>query len=104
MPDQAICETCGATGTIGEGIRTLNELGVGPGHQAHAIHLCEDCLERKDTRSWELTDALGRRLYETLEAQTEAPARRYSYLLEPGERIHLVRLRPDWVQRHALEA
>lgn len=95
------CETCGATGQIGDGIHKLAGLGFGPGQDDRAIHLCDGCLERRETDAWPLSGPDGQRLYEALQDKTQAPSRRYSYLLEPDENIHLVRLRPDWVDRHA---
>lgn len=99
------CATCGTHGTLGESIRELEELGFGPDVDGSTIRLCRACLDLRDTKAWDLDDSEGRRLFEALQKQTPSqPHGRYSYLVEPDEDIHLVRLRTDWVQDHAAPA
>lgn len=97
----ATCATCHATGDVGDELHELTEVGGEGPSDARTIHLCEDCLDRRETSQWPLAGEAGQRLYEALDSQPHAPRERYSYLLEPDQRLHLVRLRPDWVQQHA---
>lgn len=98
---QATCATCHATGDVGDQLHELTEVGAGTPEGARTIHLCEDCLDRRETGHWSLAGAEGQRLYEALHSEPHAPRERYSYLVEPDQRLHLVRLRPDWLHQHA---
>lgn len=101
MPRAAICDTCGARSTQGGRVRRLNELGFGPENERKAIHLCTECLEERQARYWNMTDEAGQRLRDALHQRYRVSGQRYSYLMEPDEAIHLVRLQPDWVDQQA---
>lgn len=69
------------------------------------LDVCEDCLSRRDTRRWDAEGAEGRRLLEALAGGDHAhPQGRYSYLVDPREAVHLVRLEHRWLDRHAAHA
>lgn len=99
MPEAAICGTCGDSAQI----RRLNELGFGPENEHKAIYMCDDCLEQREAKSWHIDEATGQRVYEALHGRHQASHQRYSYLLEGAERIHLMRLQPDWVDQQAAD-
>lgn len=101
MPQAAICDTCGARSTQGGRVRRLNELGFGPENEAKAIHLCEDCLEEREARTWRIDNDTGQRLREALHQRHQVSRRRYSYLQEGEEAIRLMRLQPEWVDQQA---
>ncbi len=96
----ARCLTCGKRGRLGTEIRTLNEVAFGDGE----IRICQECLDLRETKRWNATGSQGRQLLDELPDKSQFAHRRYSYLVEPEQDIHLVRLRQDWVQEHVSEA
>lgn len=93
------CATCGAN----DELMSLSELGFGPEHGPRALLMCPSCLERRQAASWPATSEEGQGILDAL-AQRENPLEeRYTYLGEE-QAVHLVRLRPGWVDRHAAEA
>lgn len=103
----ARCATCGTEGSLDDEIRELHGLGLGldADERARAVHLCRDCLERRDTKHWSLDGDEGQRLFDALaDREPGGRAGRYSYLFEPGEELHLVRLRATWVADHGIPA
>lgn len=103
MPPAAVCAACGARSTRGGRVRRLNELGFGLENERKAIHLCQDCLHRRTERQWTLEDDDGRRVYDALHGDPNGTRQRYSYFLEEDDRIHLLRLRPEWVDENAAD-
>jgi hypothetical protein len=102
MPQAAICDTCGARSTRGGRVHRLNELGLGPENETKAIHLCEDCLEERQARTWRLSDDTAQRLRQALQERRRV-AHSYTYLQDGEEAIRLMRLQPDWVDRQAVD-
>lgn len=103
MPPAAVCDACGARSTHGGRVRRLNELGFGPENAHKAIHLCHECLERREARRWTLENDTGQRVYDALNDRVQTTGQRYSYLIEEDDRIHLMRLQPDWVDENAAD-
>lgn len=103
MPPAAICDACGARSTAGGRIRRLSELGFGPENEGRAIHLCEECLDQREERTWQIDEDDGQRIYEALHERHQVSGKRYSYLMQGAERIHLVRLQPEWVDQQAAD-
>jgi hypothetical protein len=103
MPPAAVCDACGARSTRGGRVRRFNELGLGAENRRKAIHLCEECLHRRQERRWHLDHEMGQRVFEALRGRTSAASQRYSYLIEADDRIHLMRLQPSWVDDHAAD-
>lgn len=101
MPRAAICDTCGARSTQGGRVRRLNELGFGPENEAKAIHLCDDCLEEREARTWPMDNDTGQRLRSALHERHQVSRERYSYFQEGEDAIRLMRLQPDWVDHQA---
>lgn len=97
------CRTCGQEGSLEGEIHRLAEPG-GSEDASTAIHLCTDCLDRREAERWSPEDNDGARLLDALDTNEPAADRRYSYLVEPEESIRLVRLRRDWVQENAATA
>lgn len=101
MTPHATCQTCGARPATDAPLLRLTTTTDAPAERA--LTLCEDCLERRETEAWPLDGGEGKRLREALADLDDRPAERYSYLLGDAE-VHLVRLRPDWVDQHAAPA
>lgn len=82
-----------------------DELHVLKGLDAHSrtlsagVHLCDDCLAERETRSWPVKDPMTNRLVDALEDRDEPKQGRYSFLAEGTDAVHLVRLRDGWVER-----
>lgn len=96
MAEQAACAACGREGTLGSEVRTLSDVGAGEGR----LHLCQGCLMKRAAKVWHANGSEGQRLQEALETRSRDASERFSYLEEPGQRIHLTRLNPDWIQEH----
>lgn len=92
----ARCLTCGRQGSLGTEIRELSEIAFGEGQ----IRICVDCLNQRETKRWNAQAPQGEQLLAELPSKSRFVQRRYSYLVEPEEDIHLVRLHQDWVQDH----
>lgn len=82
-------------------MRRLNELGFGPENEAKAIHLCEDCLDEREARTWPMDNDTGQRLRSALHERRQVSNERYSYFQEGEETIRLMRLQPEWVDQQA---
>ncbi len=93
MPTPAPCQACHAQPDD----EPVNLEPPRPG--AGTLTLCGECFARRQARVWDLDTREGRRLRRELDASTTGP-RRFSYLLEDQRYLHLVRLNPDWVERH----
>lgn len=96
MAEDAICATCGTEGTLGQSVRRLT-LPDPTAEETDALHLCQSCLSTRSTKVWHAQGEQGKRLRDSLESHTPGSGDRYSYLEEPGQRLHLMRLRPGWV-------
>lgn len=73
-------------------------------HAPQQVHLCERCLDVRDTQRWSADGEEGQRLRAALTGHThDHPQGRYTYLLDEEEDIHLVRLARDWLTTHAAE-
>lgn len=77
---------------------------AGHGASAPALHLCASCLAEREARVWPRSSDDGRRLSRALDERSAAPGQRFTYFYGDDEAIHLVRLRPAWVERHAAHA
>lgn len=99
MSEDATCAACGTEGTLGRAVRFLSTPG-GSDEPDEALHLCEGCLSKRSAKTWHSDGSQGAQIKEELDGPTSGPRDRYSYLEEPGQRIHLMRLRPDWVDAH----
>lgn len=84
-----------------------DDLHVLKGLDAHSrtlpsgVHICDDCLTVRQTRTWEGRDAMHKRLVDALEDRDEPKHGRYAFLAEGHDSVHLVRLRDGWVERAA---
>lgn len=94
----ATCITCGASTEL---VR-LNERGFGPAHQGLTVTLCQGCLEEREARAWEPDTKEAQSLLEALEARRAPPLERFTYLEDPEGTVHLLRLRPDFVDDRAV--
>lgn len=95
-------ERCAICGTGDSEIRTLTELGFGPKEDGGRLHLCDDCLETRKAKRWDPGRQMTARVLSVLQgAETQHPQGRYSYLRDPEEGVHLVRLQNDWARSHA---
>lgn len=65
------------------------------------VRLCSDCLDQRETRSWQARDPGMQRLVEALEDRDEPKHGRYAFLAEGSDAVHLLRLRDGWVERAA---
>lgn len=101
MSSQATCQACGARPATDAPLLRLTTTTDAPAERA--LTLCEACLDRRETEVWPRDGADGKRLCEALEDLDGEPTERYTYLLGDAE-VHLVRLRPDWVDQHAAPA
>lgn len=96
------CATCGGTESQGKKIETFAELGFGPNEDGARLHLCTGCLDRRKAKRWEPGRQMTSRVLSVLEgADKHHPQGRYSYLRDPDEGVHLVRLQNDWARSHA---
>lgn len=96
------CLTCGASASEGKQIRAFAELGFGPDHDGGQLHLCSDCLEVREAKRWSPNRQMTSRVRSVLGgAEMLHPQGRYSYLQDPDEAIHLVRLENEWARSHA---
>lgn len=93
---QAHCEICERTDSPGNPLTGLNELEAEHGGTPEAFFLCQNCLSRREVASWPLRGPRGERVYDALEHHTDVLHPRFTYLSD-SRRIHLVRLRPQWV-------
>lgn len=96
MSGNATCAACGTEGTRGGTIRFLADPGSGEDPE-DILHLCEGCLADRSAKIWHTQEKKGRQLQEELDSHTSGTSGRYSFLEEPGQRIHLLRLRPGWI-------
>lgn len=96
------CATCGGTPSEGKQIQTLSELGFGPEDDGARLHLCSDCLETRNAKRWEPGRQMTGRVLSVLEGTAiQRPQGRYSYLKDPDEGVHLLRLQDEWTRSHA---
>lgn len=96
------CATCGGTESQGKRIERFAELGFGPEEDGARLHLCTDCLEVRNAKRWEPDHQMTKRVLSVLEGtEIQHPQGRYSYLRDPDEGVHLVRLQTDWARSHA---
>lgn len=93
------CQICGTESQT----RTM-EMACGPGKR-RTLSVCPGCLSQRDTRQWNTDGGEGRRLLDALTSREhEHPQGRYTYLLDPDDAVHLVRLQHDWMDQHAASA
>ena len=97
------CAICGESPTNSNPLRHLVELRSRPADDMREIVLCADCTRRREVRSWSTVGPRGQVLETALESHPDSSAKRFSYL-EDEQRIHLLRLRPDWVGNRAADA
>lgn len=96
------CITCGGTTSEGKRIEAFAELGFGPEEDGARLHLCTECLDRRKAKRWEPGRQMTGRVLSVLKgAEKEHPQGRYSYLRDPDEGVHLVRLQNEWARSHA---
>lgn len=96
------CSLCGGTSGEGHEIQPFAELGFGPEEDGARLHLCTDCLERRNAKRWEPGRQMTTRVLSVLEGTAKQhPQGRYSYLRDPERGVHLVRLQNDWARSHA---
>lgn len=94
------CAICGSEGTKTNKIRSYSEVRQNPDGFHDEIRLCESCVKTREVASWSVKTDPGRRLHGELDLQMETPGGRYTYL-DDDRRLHLLRLRTNWVSRHA---
>lgn len=92
------CITCGAP----SGLVTLRERGFGPTHDGLTVTLCQGCLEEREARAWPPEDDATLSLLEALEARHAPPLDRFTYLEDDRGALHLLRLRPSFVDDEAV--
>lgn len=96
------CSLCGGTAAEAEGIEAFTEIGFGPDEDGGHLHLCRECLDRRKAKRWEPGRQMTARVLSVLEGtEKQHPQGRYSYLRDPDEGVHLVRLENEWARRHA---
>ncbi|MDX1610805.1 MAG: hypothetical protein R3185_00450 [Candidatus Thermoplasmatota archaeon] len=98
------CAACGVPQPSSRPLVPLAELGPQPEHEAPEVHLCLNCLERREAASWNRHEPEGQAIFEALAGKPIRASSRYTYMIEPDHRIHLLRLRPAWIQRHDTHA
>ncbi|MGQ0536538.1 MAG: hypothetical protein ACT4PT_10750 [Methanobacteriota archaeon] len=97
-------ETCAACGVEGEsekagtGVRSVAR--VGPGAVLDEVALCEWCLQRRSAKAWIRASPLGSRVLAALGRREDPVAGRYAYVTDDRD-VRLMRLRTDWMHRHA---
>ncbi len=92
------CITCGASSEL---VR-LDERGFGPAHEGLTVALCRGCLEAREARSWEPGDEGTQTLLDALEPRHAPPLARFTYLEDREGAVHLLRLRPGFVDDRAV--
>lgn len=92
------CITCGA----GTALVRLDERGFGPAHQGLTVTLCRGCLDEREARAWEPGTEEAQSLLEALEARRAPPLERFTYLEDTEGTVHLLRLRPGFVDDRAV--
>lgn len=103
MGKQASCQACGTEGTLGQAVRTLTHVDADTGGGSQPIHLCQGCLMRRAAKVWHAQGSEGERLQSALAENPRPSSSRFSYLEEPGQRIHLLRLRSEWLDEQSRE-
>lgn len=99
MSETLNCQICGAS----KRVRTMQAACSGDLDRSLAV--CESCLDRRAAKRWDASGREGRRLVDALASRRhEHPQGRYSYLVEPGEEVSLVRLQHGWLQANAARA
>lgn len=100
---QAHCEICDRSNAAGNPLVGLNEWDAEHGGNPEAFFLCRDCLSRREVASWAISAPQGERIQGALEHHSDVLHPRFTYLSD-AKRIHLVRLRPQWVHERILAA
>ncbi|MDX1610804.1 MAG: hypothetical protein R3185_00445 [Candidatus Thermoplasmatota archaeon] len=80
----------------------LTELGFGPSHTGLSIQLCQSCLDRREAASWPARSSENQAIQDALNERHAPPQDRYTYLSDQEGVLHLLRLRPQWVDQHAI--
>lgn len=93
------CEICGEADSKTNPVHAFAELGFGDAHPGH-IALCRSCVQRRELLAWPSNLHEGRRLEHALLERPEPLRGRYAYLGD-AKGIHLMRLRPEWVEAHS---
>jgi len=87
------CVVCGHTPVATDAVVRLVTPDGG-----HVLHLCEECLERREVAHW--TGVIGGEEVERALRRRRSPER-FTYLHDETGDVHLVRLRDAWVRGHA---
>jgi len=97
------CEICEKTGSPGNPLIGLKELEAEHGGTPESFYLCQDCMQQREVASWPLRGPRAERVQNALERHADALHPRFTYLSD-ARRIHLLRLRPQWVHERLLAA
>lgn len=98
-PTEPRCEVCGT----GSDLAVLSRPGERGerGERAGSLRICRPCLAVREAASWPSNSPDGRRIAAALTDPAGPSGARFSYLRDEDEVVHLLRLRPGWVDRHA---
>lgn len=94
----ARCDVCKRTVDAGS-LHDLSGLDIPRRAMPKALHVCESCIEVRESRAWSDGDPETSELLEALRDRTEPKRGRYSFLADEDDNVHLLRLREEWVER-----
>lgn len=95
------CDACGALDLPQDEVVHLTRPGRATIRAAGELNLCRGCLEIRSEQQWRTDGREGRLIEKALETHTRPVPNHYQYLVEEGAVLHLVRLRPEWVDAKA---
>ncbi|MBW3582940.1 MAG: hypothetical protein KY455_07575 [Euryarchaeota archaeon] len=95
------CQSCGKAESEERTVRTLTEVELPEEAAGNVLNLCMDCLETRTTRTWSPDEAKQERLNEALVEEQHKPAHRFTYLRDEDQNVHLVRVRPEWIEEQS---
>lgn len=95
------CQSCGKPESSDRRVRTLTEVELPEASAGNVLKLCDVCLDTRTTRTWTPDEAKQERLNEALVEEQHKPAHRFTYLRDEAQNVHLVRVRPEWIEEHS---
>lgn len=78
----------------------LHDLELREGGSRKEVLLCDRCLQARRSRSWAANASKTDRLIKHMGGRHDRTHSRFSYLQDEAKDVHLVRLRPQWVDGH----
>lgn len=96
------CDVCGIMDLPHAEIAHLTRAGRATLRTSGELNLCRTCLEIRSEGHWRTDGYEGRRIAQALETHARPVPNHYAYLVEDGAVLHLMRLRPEWVDQKAV--